>query len=110
MTRYFVLYQMRTAAFVLVTCAAVFVVWHSQKATNVKIVASQINACERGNRLRAAVNADTRIVRYFMQTAVKALKARPDRASQERAALYAGLAAGLEDVSVPDCVRVVYHP
>lgn len=119
--RYFVLYHLRTAAFVAVGVAAIFVVIRlqtsttqrleaAQRADSAKIVASQINACARGNILRAAVNADTNIIQYFMRELTKAANQRGGRDATQRAQVYSALASVLVKVPIPDCARVVYHP
>lgn len=117
-SRYFVLYHMRTAAFVLVGAAAFFGVWRlntdttarlreQQNASSEKIIAAQIAACERGNTVRRALNEDTKIIRYFMQEISVATARRPGKAAAARSVMYSQFAKSLVDVPVPDCEHVI---
>lgn len=118
MTRYFVLYHLRTAAFVAVGMAAIFAVFYVQRSQELKLrhsqqlVASrlrqaQIDACARGNVLRANVNAETRIIRYFMLAAAAARQRAGRPADLAAAARYRAFAKSLNVVAIPDCENVV---
>lgn len=100
----------QTGFFLAVVAVAVWGVRHDQGNVNRKIVASQLNACERGGVLRAQVNYDTDLIRTFMLEAVKATRAKKGKQDKVRAASYQRLANGLLDVSQPTCGVVIYHP
>lgn len=110
----------QTGFFLLIVLIALLTVRHyqikenqdlarTQAVANAKIIAAQLQACERGGILRAQVNYDTDLIRTFMLEAVKATKVKPGKAAAIRAASYQRLANGLLDVSQPDC-QGIYHP
>lgn len=89
---------------------AVKVAKTTQADINRKIILSQLNACRRGKAKNDQINYDTDLLKSFMLVAVKALRAKPDKASQERAVLYQGYADHLRDIPQVNCEKVIYHP
>lgn len=82
----------------------------TQAEINRKIIASQLNACRRGNRKNVKVNYVIDLLRSFMLEAVKATQEKPGSAAMKRAVLYQSYADHLSEIPNVNCAKVIYRP